>query len=176
MRVLKNLVVASALAFTVSGCAKKTEEVKPSVQVAPIVTQQSLIKGRWTLSSPVVVVEDQGSMKILEARADYLSDGTTTGYAEMKLIIKDLPEDMSTYSMSSDGGWEILDGKLIERTNKIKIFPKNSSNPGALEVAREIEKQASDSPKSMYDIIQLDSKTMIIKDVDTGIIMEFTKN
>ncbi len=150
--------LAMVALLIVTGCGKKTPE--------------QLLVGKWAASEPMVI--DQGGMKmtISDMKATYKKDGTSTGSAHMKMASAMLPKPIEL-EMKLSSKWTLKDNVLTETATDadVKMLTKI---PGMPDMGEMMKKNMKNTPKSST-VLQLDKKTLKIKDNQSGQVFTMTR-
>lgn len=114
--------------------------------------------------------EESGTKMEAAWKATYIRNGRTNDIGTIKFILPMQPKPVAlTYSMTTSGTWEIVDGFLAHTTNELKLV--NISHPGLDDIINLTDmfpQTVSDSSK----ILVLNDQRLELLSESTGIISQ----
>jgi len=92
----------------------------------------------------------------------------------MELVAAGIPDDLKKFRIKADGTWQVTDGVLRESMTNLSISPLVISTVGA-QTGKAMAEQMKAMPTTNSQIISLDKDKLIVKELESGIIIEFRR-
>jgi len=126
--------------------------------------------GSWTgYDMKDIVFEDTKVVTEL-SKGQFRADQTDTGWAEMRFVGKNYPEDLGAFKMRIDSIWRIENGTLIQNITNADVAA-TSDYPLAVQIAKDMKARSLSTPEFKSDILKLSEDKLVIKLETSGMIM-----
>ncbi|MCF6294036.1 MAG: hypothetical protein L3J04_11650 [Robiginitomaculum sp.] len=141
---------------------------------------EKLLIGSWYMPEPFVHSEEGVTISLTDVKVSFLKDNTSTGSTSMHFVAGNGVAAMRqngislTYHIKAITNWSYDAGVITDTLTQITI---TAEQPNAISqgVAVSLAAAMRSEPPSKYKVILLSKTDLQIKDIKTGIIMEYKR-
>lgn len=148
------------------GEAKRSSE--PAVAEAPA---EAPLAGRWVMDGTVTGRVEGGIFEITDYNVMFYEDGVTD--FEGRIEATD-GTDTASFRLEGVGGWERSGDRVRMDLTEITVTPEQSGSDYR-DAARLLEAAIRSQPSQSGDIIELDQRTLRIRNIATGDVENYTR-
>jgi len=141
---------------------------------------EQLLIGSWYMPEPFVHLEEGITISLTDAKVSFLKDDRSTGSTSMHFVAGNGIAAMRqngislTYHIAAITNWSHDAGVITDTLTQITITPEQ---PNAISrgVAASLAAAMRSEPPSKYEVILLSKTDLQLKDIKTGLVMEYTR-
>lgn len=174
---MRNLLISGMMVITVAftACSKKEPAATDNTNVESIDAKYAeALVGQWKAVKPVTETEAGVTVIMSNLSSVYFSNGTSSGSGDIELTANGIPDNLKKFRIKADTTWQITDSVLRENITKLSISPSVVSTTGML-TGKAMAEQMKSMPTTNSQIISLDKDKLIVKELESGIIIEYRR-